>query len=106
MIDSINLMALTRTGSGKTGYFIMYMLLLLVLSKDLSIVMPAKKSVPKNPVMVLVFPTNRLEEEMMNFTVCLIYVLAGLAAQILEYGVDVEYICSCSDGVLGRPSGV
>ena len=106
MIDSINLMALTHAGSGKTGYFIMYMLLLLVLSKDLSIVMPAKKSVPKNPVMVHVFPTNGLEEEMVSFTVCLIYLLAGLAARILEYGVDVEYICSCSDGVLGRPSGV
>ena len=33
-------------------------------------------------------------------------VIAGLAARIPEYGVDVEYICSCSDGVLGRPSGV
>ena len=58
MIDGINLMALTCTGSGKTGYFIMYMLLLLALSMDPSIVAPAKKSVPKNPIMVLVFPTN------------------------------------------------
>ena len=29
MIDGINLMALTRTGSGKTGYFTMYMLFLI-----------------------------------------------------------------------------
>jgi superfamily II DNA/RNA helicase len=69
MIDGINLMALTRTGSGKTGYFIMYMLLLLVLSKDPRIVAPAKKSVPKNPVMVLVFPTNGVEEEMVSSTI-------------------------------------
>ena len=45
MIDGINLMALTRTGSGKTGYFTMYMLFLLALSKDPRIVAPAKKSV-------------------------------------------------------------
>jgi hypothetical protein len=57
MIDGINLMALMRTGSGKTGYFTMYMLFLLALSKDPRIVTLAKKSVPNNPVMVLVFPT-------------------------------------------------
>src|SRR5882724_8634654 len=53
MIDGINLMALTHTGSGKTGYFTMYMLFLLALSKHPSFVVPAKKSVPNNPVMVL-----------------------------------------------------
>jgi hypothetical protein len=53
MIDSgINLMALIHTGSGMTEYFIMYMLFLLPLSKDLRIVAPAKKSVPKNLVSV------------------------------------------------------
>jgi hypothetical protein len=75
MIDGINLMALMRTGSRKTGYFIMYMLLLLALSKDPSIVAPAKKSMPKNPLMILVFPTNRVEEEMVSFTICLIHLL-------------------------------
>jgi hypothetical protein len=72
MIDGINLMALTCTGSGKTGYFIMYMLLLLALLKDLSIVAPA---IPKNPAMILVFPTNGVEEEMVSSTICLIYLL-------------------------------
>ena len=62
MINGINLMALMHTSSGKTDYFTMYMLLLLALSKDPSIVAPAKKYVPKNPVMVLVFPTNGVEE--------------------------------------------
>jgi hypothetical protein len=51
----------------------MYMLLLLALSKDPSIVAPAKKYVPKNPVMVLVFPTNGVKEEMVSFTVFSIY---------------------------------
>ena len=54
MIDGINLMALTRTGSGKTGYFTMYMLFLLALSKDPRIVVLAKKSVPNNPVMKVI----------------------------------------------------
>ena len=86
MIDSVNLMALTCTGSGKTGYFTMYMLLLLALSKDLNIVAPAKKSVPKNPVMVLVFPTNGVEEEMVSLTVYLIYLLKSHAGvQELEF---------------------
>ena len=78
MIDGINLMALTRTGSGKTGYFTMYMLLLLALSKDPRIVMPAKKSVPKNPVMVLVFPTDGVEEEMAS-SLYSIYLLTSYA---------------------------
>ena len=55
------------------------MLLLLVLLKDPNIVMPAKKSVPKNPVMVLVFPTNGVEEEMVSLTVYLIYLLKSHA---------------------------
>jgi hypothetical protein len=78
MIDSgINLMVLTCTGSGKTGYFTMYMLFLLALSKDLRIVAPAKKSMSKNLVMDLVFPTNRVEEEMASITVFSIYLLTS-----------------------------
>ena len=52
------------------------MLLLLVLLKDPNIVAPAKKSVP---VMVLVFPTNGVEEEMVSLTVDLIYLLKSHA---------------------------
>jgi hypothetical protein len=37
----------------------------------LSIVMLAKKSMHKNPVMVLVFPTNGVKEEIASFTVVL-----------------------------------
>jgi hypothetical protein len=73
MINGIDLMALTCTGSGKTGCLMMYMLFLLVLLKDPSIVMPAKKYVLKNTVMVLVFPTNGVEEEMVSSTVFSIY---------------------------------
>jgi hypothetical protein len=60
MADGVDLMALTRTGSGKTGYFTMHMLLLIALSKDPTIVAPfkLKRKVPANPAMVIVFPTN------------------------------------------------
>jgi hypothetical protein len=61
----------------KDRVFIMYMLFLLALSKDLRIVAPAKKFVPKNLVMVLVFPTNRVEEEMASITVFSIYLLTS-----------------------------
>jgi len=68
MADGIDLMALTRTGLGKTGYFTMHMLFLIALSKDPSIVAPfkLKRKVPTNPAMVVVFPTNGVEEEMVR----------------------------------------
>ena len=68
MADGVDLMALTRTGSGKTGYFTMHMLLLIALSKDPTIVAPfkLKRKVPANPAMVIVFPTNGVEEEMVR----------------------------------------
>ena len=46
----------------------MHMLLLIALSKDPSIVAPfkLKRKVPANPTMVIVFPTNDVEEEMVR----------------------------------------
>jgi superfamily II DNA/RNA helicase len=63
-IDGIDIMVLTPTGSGKTGYFTMYMLLLRSLAANLELVKPRKKIVCQNLVMVIVFPTNGVEEEM------------------------------------------
>ena len=53
IIDSINLMALMCTGSGKTCYFTMYILLLLVFLMDPSIVTLAKKIFAKEPVVMI-----------------------------------------------------
>ena len=68
MADGIDLMALTQMGSGKTGYFSMHMLLLIALSRDPSIVasFKLKGKVLANPAMVIVFPTNGVEEEMVR----------------------------------------
>jgi hypothetical protein len=59
-----------RVGQNGTVFYNVYVFLW-AFSKDPRIVTPAKKSVPKNPIMVLVFPTNRVEEEMASFTVVL-----------------------------------
>jgi hypothetical protein len=61
------------------------MLLLLARSKDPRIVTWAKKSVPKNPVMVLVFPTNGVEEEMASFTVFYLFINILYLFQELEF---------------------
>ena len=65
-IDGVDIMVLTPTGSGKTGYFTMYMLLMLSLAAKPELIQPSMKKVPPNPVMVIVFPTNGVEEEMVR----------------------------------------
>jgi len=42
----------------------MYMLLMLSLVARPELIQPSRKKVPPNPVMVIVFPTNGVEEEM------------------------------------------
>src|ERR1700729_927663 len=65
-IDGIDIMVLTPIGSGKTGYLTMYMLLMISLASNPKLVPPSMKKVHQNPVMVMVFPTNRVEEEMVR----------------------------------------
>src|SRR5882762_2390282 len=64
-VDRVDIMVLTPTGSGKTGYFTMYMLFMSSLAANSELIKPWKnKKVPSNPVMVIVLPTNGVEEEM------------------------------------------
>ena len=63
-IDGVDIMVLTPTGFRKTGYFTMYVLLMLSLVANPKLIQPSMKKVPPNPVMVIVFPTNGVEEEM------------------------------------------
>jgi hypothetical protein len=65
-IDGIDMMVLTPTGSRKTGYLTMYMLFMISLAANTKLVAPAMKKVHQNPVMVMVFPTNGVEEEMVH----------------------------------------
>ncbi|KAI0753497.1 P-loop containing nucleoside triphosphate hydrolase protein, partial [Daedaleopsis nitida] len=62
-LDGIDLLAILATGSGKTGFFIMYMLVLQELSDNPSRCSPPYR-MPPDPAMVLVYPTVGLEAEM------------------------------------------
>ena len=63
VLDGANLIAVLPTSGGKTGYYTMYMLVLLVLSQNSQYQDRARCSVPADPCMVMVYPTNGLEEE-------------------------------------------
>lgn len=65
VLDGLDLLAIIPTGAGKTGYFSMYMLILITISKDPNICSP-KKHVPADPAMVIIYPTNSLEEEQVS----------------------------------------
>jgi Lhr-like helicase len=51
-VDGINIMVLTPTGSGKTGYLTMHILLMISLAANPELVAPSMKKVCQNPVMV------------------------------------------------------
>lgn len=64
-VDGSHVLAVLKTGGGKTSYFYGYILLL----KALQAISPCpllKKPFPSNPAMVIVFPTKGLEEEMVS----------------------------------------
>ncbi|KII90032.1 hypothetical protein PLICRDRAFT_108348 [Plicaturopsis crispa FD-325 SS-3] len=61
-LDGNNLVALTSTGSGKSGFFYMYMLVVLAITKNPSLCPSVR--FPEDPAMVIICPTNFLEEQM------------------------------------------
>ncbi|KAI0682831.1 P-loop containing nucleoside triphosphate hydrolase protein [Cytidiella melzeri] len=63
-LDGVHLLAISGTGSGKTGYYSMYMLMLQELDRQRKSYPIASAMVPQNPVMVMVLPTIGLEDEM------------------------------------------
>ena len=65
-VDGSHVLAVIKTGGGKTGYFYGYMLLLKAIQM-IPCPLPVsslKRVHPKNPVMVIIFPTKGLQEEM------------------------------------------
>ncbi|KAI0728029.1 P-loop containing nucleoside triphosphate hydrolase protein [Fomitopsis betulina] len=64
VLDGRDLLAALATGSGKTGFYYMYMLMLIELSENPSLCDPPYPAVPKDPAMVAVYPTIGLEEQL------------------------------------------
>lgn len=65
LLDGRDLVAILPTGAGKTGYFTMFMLVLVELSRNPSLSDPPV-FIPEDPCMIVVYPTNGLEEEQVS----------------------------------------
>ncbi|KAJ7480358.1 P-loop containing nucleoside triphosphate hydrolase protein [Mycena galericulata] len=61
-LDGIDLLAITPTGSGKTGFYTMYMLIILAVLKDPNLCPTA--SFPADPCLIVICPTIPLQLEM------------------------------------------
>ena len=62
VLDNIDLFAVLATGSGKTSFLSMYMLVVLAIQKDPSLCPTAK--FPENPCLLAICPTKYLEHQM------------------------------------------
>ena len=62
VLDRHDLLATMATGSGKTGYFIMLMLVMCAISEDETLALGGR-TFPKDPAMIIVCPTKALQED-------------------------------------------
>ncbi|KAJ7708767.1 P-loop containing nucleoside triphosphate hydrolase protein [Mycena rosella] len=62
VLAGIDLIACTPTGSGKTGYLFLAILVMIAIARDLSLCPGIK--FPKNPAIIVVCPTNSIEQQM------------------------------------------
>jgi superfamily II DNA/RNA helicase len=65
ILDNLDLMVTTATGTGKTGLFIMLMLVICAISHEPSLALGPKRF-PKDPAMIVVCPTKALEQDMVR----------------------------------------
>jgi hypothetical protein len=63
-LDGIHLVAITPTGSGKTGYYTIYMLVMLAVIADPTLCPSAL--FPSNPCLLVICPTIPLQLEMVR----------------------------------------
>lgn len=62
-LDGVDLLAVLKTSGGKTGYFSMYILMLLALGKTPAICTPSR-NIHQDPALIIICPTIGLEEDM------------------------------------------
>ena len=63
VLDGRDLLATLVTGGGKTGFFVMLMIVMSAIAKDPSCA-GSCKTFPKDPAMVIICPTKALQETM------------------------------------------
>ena len=73
-INGLHVLSVLPTGAGKTGYFYGFILLLRALRQLSPPCSLLKKTYPAKPVLVAVFPTKGLEEEMVCGLVLLSFI--------------------------------
>jgi replicative superfamily II helicase len=67
MLDGQDLLAILPTGAGKSGLFYMYMLVLISINNSPQLIpQTLMYNVPKDPAMVIIYPTNTLQEEQVS----------------------------------------
>ncbi|KAI9065080.1 P-loop containing nucleoside triphosphate hydrolase protein [Trametes sanguinea] len=79
LLDGIDVVAVLPTGSGKTTYYVMYTLMLLALSANPSLCDPPYKCFTRDPCLIMVYPTNGLEEEQ-----AVTFAKAGIQALVIN----------------------
>ncbi|OSC96921.1 P-loop containing nucleoside triphosphate hydrolase protein, partial [Trametes coccinea BRFM310] len=79
LLDGIDVVAVLPTGAGKTTYYVMYILMLLSLSKNPSLCNPPFKCSTRDPCLIMVYPTNGLEEEQ-----AVTFAKAGIRALVIN----------------------
>ncbi|KAJ6537599.1 hypothetical protein B0H10DRAFT_2246004 [Mycena sp. CBHHK59/15] len=62
VLDGIDLVAVTPTGSGKTGYLFLSILVMIAIANTPSLCPSVK--FPKDPAIVVMCPTNSIEQQM------------------------------------------
>jgi len=65
VVDGFNLLATTPTGSGKTGYLILLMIIARDIAVDKTLTI-GTEVFPRDPVMIVVCPTKALEEDIVS----------------------------------------
>lgn len=66
-LDGLDILAVTPTGSGKTGYLVMYFVVARAIVRNpMLCVSPPAVDLRRNPAMVVVCPTLALEDDMVS----------------------------------------
>ncbi|KAI0361859.1 P-loop containing nucleoside triphosphate hydrolase protein [Trametes cingulata] len=78
-LDGLDLLAITPTGSGKTGFLIMYFIVIRAVMKKPELCVNPPPHFRKDPVIVVVCPTLALEEDM-----DVKFISAGISALVIN----------------------